>query len=74
MSHPVAGDCMIVDMSSPLCDDVKRTPTPGMMVQGNTGDGRGTGDTCGTVIGSLQVDPKIQLWLTILSHRRGVLA
>ena len=61
MSHPVLGDCMIVDESSPLCDDVESTPTPSVTVQGNTGTtgvGCGTGGTCGTVVASSQGDSK----------------
>ena len=61
MSHPALGDCMIVDESSPLCDDVESTPTPSVTVQGNTGTtgvGCGSGGTCGTVVASSQGDPK----------------
>ena len=61
MSHPVLGDCMIVDESSPLFDDVETTPTPSVTVQGNTGTtgvGCGTGGTSGTVVASSQSDPK----------------
>ena len=61
MSHPVLGDCMIVDESSPLCDDVESTPTPSVTVlvnTGTTGVGCGTGGTCGTVVASSQDDPK----------------
>ena len=80
MSHPVLGDCMIVDQSSPLCDDVESTPTPSVTVlvnTGTTGVGCGTGGTCGTVVASSQDDPKatasvddtkIPLWLTWSGH------
>ena len=61
MSHPVLGDCMIVDESSPLCDDVESTPTPSVTVHVNTGItgvGCGTSSTCGTVVASSQGDSK----------------
>ena len=37
LNHPALGDCMIVDESSPLCDDVEINPTPSETVQGGTG-------------------------------------
>lgn len=34
MSNPALGDYMIVDDSSPLCDEVENTPTSSLTVQG----------------------------------------
>ena len=37
LNHPALGDCMIVDESSRLCDDVEINPIPSETVQGGTG-------------------------------------
>lgn len=37
MCHPASVDCMILDESSLLCDDVEITPTPVETVQGGHG-------------------------------------
>ena len=37
LNHPAFSDCMIVDESSPLCDDLEINPTPSETVQGGTG-------------------------------------
>ena len=57
-SYPVLIDSMIVDESSPLCDDVESTLTYGVTVQGKTGTTDLECGTGGTVIASSQVDPK----------------
>lgn len=56
---------MVVDVSSPLCDDAESTPTPSVTVQGNSGSTSGIDGTCGTVTASSQVTQmQLLVWMT----------